>query len=118
MPELICPACRKTYCIRGRFESADVDEGFARRFFPEDLDYFVAPPNVRLQRETFAACVNCGCTWGFVDPDALAYLLHQRGLQPGQVPKHKSRARHYFNWLMFLAVSALIALVLYNARSA
>jgi hypothetical protein len=107
-----CPSCKSTKCILGSFERSDADDGFYSHFHPKDVTYFVFPPRAPVKsKDGFSACMECGCTWNFIDPEVLQKMLDKHGVRPGELPHKKSTTLHYALWVGLICLTTLVIFV-------
>ena len=110
MELIACPACSGSP-VRGRIDEAG-------SFYPSDVGYFLLEPSIRLRDgSAFNACIECGLVWSFADPKDLRGILAKHGVPEGGVPKPKSYALHLGKWLLFIALSCVVAIWLYGYSS-
>ncbi len=75
-----CPQCGSEKTIRGRvFNQPDyvAPEAFFR---PRDLKPFcLFGINVRIKKNDFCGCGECGCVWSEIDPEQLEKIIKSKG---------------------------------------
>jgi hypothetical protein len=75
---LTCPKCRSERVVEGKHFNW-IAGGSAQYFQPKELRLLSGSGHIRIRKNGFLACVDCGLLWTEVDTEELQKLLRKSG---------------------------------------